>query len=204
MVDVFGGSGTTAAVAHKMGRRWVTAEILPDTVAAFTEPRLRKVVDGEQGGISEAAGWSGGGGFRSMTVGPSMYEDTEFGVLLADWATNGRFSRAVAGQLGFVFQSDAAPFCGQRGRMRLAVLDGAVGPQEVREIVGGLGDRERVTIVAKMVLPDAERVLKELSPGSRISKAPRDVLNARRRRRAVSPPADTVEQTSDMERGGDA
>ena len=88
--------------------------------------------------------------------------------------------------------------------MRLAVLDGAVGPQEVREIIGALGDRERVTIVAKMVLPDAERVLKELSPGSRISKAPRDVLNARRRRRTVSLPADTVEQTSDMERGGDA
>ncbi|MEI2715400.1 MAG: site-specific DNA-methyltransferase [Candidatus Nanopelagicales bacterium] len=203
VIDVFGGSGTTAAVAHKMGRRWVTAEILPDTVAQFTEPRLRMVVDGEHGGISERVGWSGGGGFRTVTVGPSMYEATPYGVMLAGWATNGRFARAVAGQLGFTFQSDAAPFCGQRGRMRLAVLDGAVGPEEVREIVGALGERERVTIVAKVVLPDAEQVLKRLSAGSVIRKAPRDVLEARRRRRRTTVPADTVEQRAADLSGGE-
>ncbi len=43
-----------------------------------------------------------------MTVGASMYEDTPVGVLLAEWATNGRLARAVAGQLGFEFQPDAA------------------------------------------------------------------------------------------------
>lgn len=175
VLDCFGGSGTTAAVAHKMGRRWVTSEILPETIDAFTQPRLEKVVDGDPGGISKTVEWSGGGGFRTVTVGPSMYEVTPFGVMLADWATNGRFSRAVAGQLGFEFEPDG-PLCGRRGRMRLAVLDGAVGPEEVRQILSSLGEKERVTIVAKVVLPGAEEVLAEGSKGSRIKKAPRDLL----------------------------
>lgn len=186
VLDLFGGSGTTAAVAQKMGRRWVTGEILPETVAAFTRPRLEKIVAGEDpGGITESVGWSGGGGFRCVEVGPSMYEVDEDLVLLAPWATNEKFAKAVAGQLGFEWQSKKhAPFCGVRGRMRLAVLDGAVGPEEVREIVAALGEGERVTIVAKVVLPETEDVLKNLSKGSRIRKAPRDLLvdSARKRR----------------------
>ena len=191
VVDVFGGSGTTAAVAHKMGRRWVTCEVLPETVATFTQPRLAKVVAGEDGGgITESADWTGGGGFRTVTVGPTMYEVTPVGVLLADWATNGRFARAVAGQLGFEWQSKRhAPFCGVRGRMRLAVLDGAVGEEEVRQIVSALGEKERVTVVAKSVLPGSEELLTKVSPGSKVRKAPRDVLapaRARRTRKAVA------------------
>ena len=191
VIDVFGGSGTTAAVAHKMGRRWVTCEVLPETVATFTQPRLAKVVAGEDGGgITESADWTGGGGFRTVTVGPTMYEVTAVGVLLADWATNGRFARAVAGQLGFEWQSKRhAPFCGVRGRMRLAVLDGAVGEEEVRQIVSALGEKERVTVVAKSVLPGSEELLTKVSPGSKVRKAPRDVLapaRARRTRKAVA------------------
>ena len=177
VLDVFAGSGTTAAVAHKMGRRWVTAELNPATVRDFTRPRLAKVVDGDDpGGITEKVGWAGGGGFVDVTVGPSMYEVTPAGVLLAEWATNGQFARAVAAQLGFRFEADAAPLCGRRGRMRLAVFDGAVGAEEVREVVGALGDGERVTIVGKTVLPGAEEALVGLSRGSRVLKAPRDVL----------------------------
>ncbi|WP_448070816.1 site-specific DNA-methyltransferase [Georgenia yuyongxinii] len=181
VLDVFGGSGTTAAVAHKMGRRWVTSEILADTVDTFTQPRLEKVVNGQdQGGISKTHAWAGGGGFLVVEVGPSMYEATPYGTALAGWATNGRFARAVAGQLGFEWQDGVhAPFCGVRNRMRLAVLDGAVGEEEVRHIVGALGEKERVTIVAKSVLPGAEDLLAKESRGSRIRKAPRDILNNR-------------------------
>lgn len=199
VLDCFAGSGTTAAVAHKMGRRWVTGEILPSTVEHFTLPRLTKVVDGEDpGGITKSVGWQAGSGFRSVEVGPSMYEDTAYGVVLADWATNGRFARAVAGQLGFDFQPDATPLCGIRGRMRLAVLDGAVGPEEVRQIVGALGEKQRVTIVAKSVLPVAESTLAELSPGSRIRKAPRDLLTSgaqRMRRRTEASTRHTGDST---------
>lgn len=245
VLDCFAGSGTTAAVAHKMGRRWVTSELSTDTVEHFTLPRLRKVVAGEDpGGITttatiesvgdlpggvtaqqskeamsvfnalaangtfagieetastallaavRAAGktkkvvtqnWSGGGGFRVVEVGPSMYEVTPYGTALAEWATNGRFARAVAGQLGFEWHDGKqAPFCGTRGRMRLAVLDGAVGEEEVRQVIAALDERERVTIVAKTVLPGAEMLLADLSRGSRIRKAPRDILVDRTRPR---------------------
>lgn len=189
VLDCFGGSGTTAAVAHKMGRRWVTSEIAATTVGDFTRPRLELVVKGDDsGGITKAVGWAGGGGFRSVSVALSMYAATPFGVLLAGWATNGRFARAVAGQLGFDWEPDAA-FCGSRGRMRLAVFDGVIGSEEVRQTVAALGDKERVTIVAKAVLPGAEETLQELSRGSRIRKAPRDLLSAgakRARRRTVA------------------
>jgi len=144
------------------------------------------VVKGKDGGgITKLVGWTGGGGFRSITVGPSMYEVTPVGVLLADWATNGVFARAATGQLGFEWQPDSVPFCGVRGRMRLAVFDGAVGPEEIRQTVAALGDKERVTVVAKVVLPRAEETLGELSRGSRIRKAPRDLLSsgAKRARR---------------------
>jgi adenine-specific DNA-methyltransferase len=178
VLDCFGGSGTTAAVAHKMGRRWLTTEVHSATVAAFTAPRLIKVVEAEDlGGITKAVGWQGGGGFRQVTVAPSMYEKTQLGVLLADWAANGRFARAVAGQLGFEWQAEKhAPFCGVRGRMRLAVFDGAVGIEEAREVIAALDERERVTIVAKVVLPGVEEFVAEQSKGSRVKKAPRDLL----------------------------
>ncbi len=188
--DLFAGSGTTAAVAHKMGRQWITADILPHTVEAFVVPRLRNVIEGQDpSGVTDEVAWEGGGGFRNVTVGPSMYQVTPVGVMLAEWATNGKFARAVAGQLGFEFQPDAAPLCGVRGRMRLAVLDGAVGPEEVREIVGALGDSERVTIVAKVILPGAEDALVEASRGSKIRKAPRDLLadDIRRAKRRRNP-----------------
>jgi len=179
VLDCFAGSGTTAAVAHKMGRRWVTAEILPSTVEQFTQPRLTKVVNGEDpGGITKSVDWQGGSGFVTVAVGPSMYEDTPYGVVLADWAHGERFARAVAGQLGFTWEGNAQPLCGVRGRMRLAALDGAVGPEEVRTIIGALAEKERVTIVATSVLPQAEETLAEISKGSRIRKAPRDLLTS--------------------------
>lgn len=72
VLDSFLGSGTTAAVAHKMGRRWIGIEM-----GAHAEthclPRLEKVVAGEPGGISAAAGWQGGGGFRYFTLGQPVF-----------------------------------------------------------------------------------------------------------------------------------
>jgi adenine-specific DNA-methyltransferase len=63
VVDAYLGSGTTAAVAHKMNRRYIGIEI-GDHALTHCAQRLRKVVDGEQSGISELVGWKGGGGFR--------------------------------------------------------------------------------------------------------------------------------------------
>lgn len=62
VMDFFAGSGTTLAVAHKMNRRWVGIEQM-DYIENITKERLKKVIDGEQGGVSKAVGWSGGGNF---------------------------------------------------------------------------------------------------------------------------------------------
>lgn len=70
VLDSFAGSGTTGAVAHKMGRRWIMVE-LGEHCHTHIIPRLKKVVDGaDSGGITEAVGWSGGGGFRYYRLAP--------------------------------------------------------------------------------------------------------------------------------------
>lgn len=62
VMDFFAGSGTTLAVAHKMKRRWIGIEQM-EYIESITKERLKKVINGEQGGISKAVGWSGGGSF---------------------------------------------------------------------------------------------------------------------------------------------
>ena len=176
VLDCFAGSGTTAAVAHKMGRRWVAVEKSPSIVAAFTRPRLEKVVSGnDPGGISESVGWQKGGGFRVLEVGPSMYDVREGRAFLASWVTNGAFAEAVAAQLGFRPEHDM-PFSGRKGRSRLAAIDGVVDAEVVRAVVSHLGDGERAVLVGKGATPDAYVLLAALSPGSRLRKAPRDLV----------------------------
>lgn len=79
ILDSFAGSGTTGAVAHKMGRRWIMVE-LGEHCHTHIIPRLKKVIDGEdKGGISEAVGWNGGGGFRYFKLAPSLLEKDRWG-----------------------------------------------------------------------------------------------------------------------------
>lgn len=179
VLDCFGGSGTTAAVAHKMGRHWVTTEIEPATVTTFVEPRLTMVTDGtDSGGVTSATNWAGGGGFRVLDVGPALYEVRDDRIYLAEWATNGVFAQSVAAQLGFRLAHDP-PFSGTDGRSRLAVIDGVVDAGVIRAVVSHLDDRERTVVVGKGITPDATELLKQLSPGSRLRKAPRDLLKKR-------------------------
>lgn len=74
VLDSFLGSGTTAAVAHKMGRCWIGVE-MGDHARTHCATRLRKVIEGEQGGISKDVGWQGGGAFRFVTLGPRIYDE---------------------------------------------------------------------------------------------------------------------------------
>ena len=89
VLDSFLGSGTTAAVAHKMGRRYIGIE-MGDHAVTHCVPRLNKVISGEQGGISKSVGWQGGGGFRFYRLGPPVFDeeghirsDIRFSVLAA-------------------------------------------------------------------------------------------------------------------------
>lgn len=79
VLDSFLGSGTTAAVAHKMGRRWIGIE-LGEHCDTHCVPRLKKVIDGEDaGGITKSANWRGGGGFRYYDLAPSLVKFDEWG-----------------------------------------------------------------------------------------------------------------------------
>ena len=89
--DSFAGSGTTGAVAHKMGRRWIMVE-LGEHCHTHIIPRLKKVIDGEDaGGITEAVGWKGGGGFRYYRLAPSLLEKDKWG----NWVINKEYNGAM-------------------------------------------------------------------------------------------------------------
>ncbi|MEZ4706325.1 MAG: site-specific DNA-methyltransferase [Caldilineaceae bacterium] len=84
VLDSFAGSGTTGAVAHKMGRRWIMVE-LGEHCHTHIIPRLQKVIDGaDPGGITKAVEWQGGGGFRYFRLAPSLLEKDRWG----NWVIN--------------------------------------------------------------------------------------------------------------------
>lgn len=240
VLDCYAGSGTTAAVAHKMRRRWVTSEWSAKTVATFTLPRLTKIVNNEDpGGIttvetpsgdglpdSVKAGsatsaaktietlaragflndidetvrrnlattlrglekttrqtrWSGGGGFRVLEVGPSMFEELDGRVYLADWATSGALGEAVAAQFGYEYAVDG-PFSGTKGKTRLAVVDGLVNEAVVRLLASVLPEGQKLMLCGTAIDPDCRMVLRELRPGSTMKKIPAAILDDYRTKR---------------------
>jgi adenine-specific DNA-methyltransferase len=91
VLDSFAGSGTTGAVAHKMGRRWIMVE-LGEHCHTHIIPRLKKVIDGEDnGGITGAVGWTGGGGFRYYRIAPSLLEKDKWG----NWVIHRDYNAAM-------------------------------------------------------------------------------------------------------------
>ena len=74
VLDSFLGSGTTAAVAHKMGRRWIGIE-MGEHAKTHCAVRMKKVIDGEQGGVSKAVNWQGGGGFKFYELGEPLLDE---------------------------------------------------------------------------------------------------------------------------------
>ena len=111
----FGGSGTTGAVAHKMGRRWIMVE-LGEHCHTHCLPRLKKVVDGtDQGGISklvpsregQGVGWQGGGGFKYYYLAPSLLKQDKYGNWIIDERYNAdMLAAAMAKHEGFKYSPD--------------------------------------------------------------------------------------------------
>jgi adenine-specific DNA-methyltransferase len=91
VLDSFAGSGTTGAVAHKMGRRWIMVE-LGEHCHTHIIQRLKKVIDGEdEGGITKAVNWKGGGGFRYYRLAPSLLEKDKWG----NWIINKTYNATM-------------------------------------------------------------------------------------------------------------
>ena len=94
VLDSFAGSGTTGAVAHKMGRRWIMVE-LGEHCHTHIIPRLQKVIDGDdKGGISEAVNWQGGGGFRYYKLASSLLRQDAYG----QWVINKEYNAEMLAQ----------------------------------------------------------------------------------------------------------
>lgn len=105
VLDSFLGSGTTAAVAQKMGRRYIGVE-MGNHAYTHCAVRLKMVVDGaDQGGISKAQNWKGGGGFRFYELAPSLLKEDKFGNLVINKEYNAdMLAAAMAKQEGFTFE----------------------------------------------------------------------------------------------------
>ncbi len=104
VLDSFAGSGTTGAVAHKMGRRWIMVE-LGEHCDTHIVPRLQKVIDGtDQGGISKTVNWQGGGGFRYYRLAPSLISTDKWGRPVINTEFNPTMlAEAMCKMMGFTY-----------------------------------------------------------------------------------------------------
>jgi len=111
VLDSFLGSGTTAAVAHKMKRNWIGIE-LGDHCDTYCLPRLKKVItDKDQGGISESLDWKGGGGFKYYYLAPSLLQKDKYDNWIIDKSYNAEMlAAAMAKHEGFRFNPDEHVF----------------------------------------------------------------------------------------------
>lgn len=110
VLDSFLGSGTTAAVAHKMGRRYIGIE-LGDHCYTHCKPRLDKVIDGEQGGISQAVNWRGGGGYKFYELAPTLIVKDKYGnPVFSDQYSPEMLVAAVSKINGYQYAPDTETF----------------------------------------------------------------------------------------------
>ena len=110
VLDSFLGSGTTAAVAHKMNRKYIGIE-LGEHAYTHCVPRMKKVTDGEQGGISKNVNWKGGGGFKFYTLASSLLKKDKYD----NWVINQQYNAdmlaaAMAKQEGFLYKPDLSKY----------------------------------------------------------------------------------------------
>lgn len=108
VLDSFLGSGSTAAVAHKMNRKWIGIE-LGEHANTHCIPRLKVVVDGvDNGGVSKSTNWKGGGGFKFYNLAPSLLKQDTYGNWVIDEKYNATMlAHAVCKHEGFRFEPHA-------------------------------------------------------------------------------------------------
>ena len=152
VLDSFLGSGTTAAVAHKMGRRWIGIE-LGDHAYTHCYPRMKAVCDGEQGGISKAVKWQGGGGFKFYELAPSILEKDKYGNLVISKEYNAEMlAAAMARHEGYTYAPDADVFWKQGysgDKNYIFTTTAVVTPEYLDYISSELGADEYLLIMAK-------------------------------------------------------
>ena len=151
ILDSFAGSGTTGAVAQKMGRRWIMAE-LGDHCTTHIVPRLREVIDGDdRGGISKTANWRGGGGFRYYELAPSLLETDKWGreVISKEYGA-AMLAQALCKLEGFTY-APSPDVWWQQGYSSetdfLYVTTQTLGPEELAALCDDVGDGRSLLVL---------------------------------------------------------
>ncbi|MBI4696525.1 MAG: site-specific DNA-methyltransferase [Gammaproteobacteria bacterium] len=176
VLDSFAGSGTTGAVAHKMGRRWIMVE-LGEHCHTHIIPRLKKVIDGEdKGGITEAVGWQGGGGFRYYRLAPSLLEKDKWG----NWVINHDYNAAMLAEAlckleGFTYAPSDAVYW-QHGhsteRDFVYVTTASLTHEQLQQLADEVGPDRSL-----LVLCTAFRARADAYPNLTVKKIPKQVLS---------------------------
>lgn len=176
VLDSFSGSGTTGAVAHKMGRRWIMIE-LGEHCHTHIIPRLKKVIDGEdEGGISKAVNWKSGGGFRYYRLAPSLLEKDKWG----NWIINKEYNSAMLAEAlckieGFTY-SPSDTFYWQHGysteRDFIYVTTQSLSQEQLSQLADEVGQERTL-----LVLCSAFRGKVDTFPNLTIKKIPQQILS---------------------------
>jgi adenine-specific DNA-methyltransferase len=176
VLDSFAGSGTTGAVAHKMGRRWIMVE-LGEHCHTHIIPRLEKVIDGEDpGGITKSVDWKGGGGFRYYRLAPSLLEKDTWG----NWVINRDYNAAMLAEAlckleGFIYAPSDTLYW-QHGysteRDFIYVTTANLKHDQLAQLSDEVGPERSL-----LVLCTAFRARADLYPNLTVKKIPRQVLS---------------------------
>ncbi|MFL0950732.1 site-specific DNA-methyltransferase [Vibrio parahaemolyticus] len=176
VLDSFAGSGTTAAVAHKMGRRWITVE-LGEQAVTHVQPRLKAVVSGlDQDGISKVTNWQGGGGFRYLRLAPSLLQKDEWG----NWVINKEYnaemlSAAMCKHMGFTYSPSETQFWNHGFSTEtdfIYVTTGALAYDQLKRISEEVGEERTLLICCKAFMSEGADF-----PNLTIKKIPQSILN---------------------------
>lgn len=175
VLDSFGGSGTTGAVAHKMRRRWIMVE-LGEHCNTHIVPRLRKVVDGlDAGGITNAVNWTGGG-FRFYELAPSLLKRDKWNNYVINPEYNApMLAEAMCKHLGFTYAPSDAVYW-QHGQSSendyIYVTTQQLSRETLEKISDEVGDERTLLICCK-----AFRAGRSEFPNLTLEKIPNQILN---------------------------
>lgn len=176
VLDSFLGSGTTAAVAHKMGRRYIGIEY-GEHCYTHCVPRLKAVVDGEQGGISKSVGWTGGGGFKFYELAPTLIElDARGNQVISEQYNPEMLAYAVAKLNGFIYAPDSECFWKQGkgyGSSYIYVTTQYITASEISEIERDMSEFDTLLVCA----PAFDLGLSKRYPKITLKKIPQSVLD---------------------------
>lgn len=174
VLDSFLGSGTTAAVAHKMGRRWIGVE-MGEHAYTHCKVRLDKVINGEQGGISKSVNWKGGGGYKFYELAPSLIVEDKFGNPVINKEYNAdMLAAAMALHEGFVYSPDENYYWKQGRNENAYIYTTTVHLTEavLDAIAKEMREDEYLVIACKSYDADIERAYKNI----KIKKIPQFLL----------------------------